>query len=167
MESAEPNNQVENKSKDYRELRKEYDNSILQSILIKMANAYCDPLGTGFLIEYDILQSLIGRSGTEPLRLFWKEKYEENMERLLKFGVLVSSMNFYLFHLNNINVIRESNVGSPAFLKYREMFARCSLYLQLLHEAFFVMLDSTDTLKFMSIPNEYISEARKRYENIK
>ncbi|MBI2667621.1 hypothetical protein HYX17_02515 [Candidatus Woesearchaeota archaeon] len=149
------------------DLRREFKSSTQQGILMRMAKAYSDTSGTGYLILYEVIAMLRGKLGDDPLKKVWKEKYDIKIKKLRKVGIILSELNFYLFQLDDRKLRKEIDVTSPYVIKYRNLFAKSSLYIDIIYEAFYILLNETKKLKHMDIPNSFWSEIEKKREEKK
>lgn len=139
----------------YYEVSRAMARSEVQAFLRKLAIASSDPTGRGILSLYECVSMLRAQVGEEPLKKEWKEAYSEKTKNLDGLRTKVSNLNFFLFQLDEFKVKQEQEVTSPSFIRYRKMYAEVVSEIDLLYDAFHILLEATKVLKFLSIPNEY------------
>jgi len=137
---------------------KEFSRFTIQNILYRMAKASEDRLGRGFLIEYEVVMKLKARIGDAPLKEVWGKEFEVKLAKLKKLGSYVSWINLFLMNVDDDKFLKEESLRSPKFIKARHVYATVVNHLDLMDEAFYILLDNTKSLKMKDIPNEYFGD---------
>jgi len=146
--------------------RTEFSENTRQNILYRLAKASEDELGRSFLIIYEVTNMLIGKLGTKSLEEKWKEDFNEKMLKLRKIGMYVSQINFFFFGIDDQRFKKEIDVTNPNFLNARKMYAMIVKDLDIIYEAFYTLMESTERLKYLDIPNEYFGDKYRKQSNV-
>lgn len=116
--------------------------------------------GGGIYHLYEATMMLKAKIGNQPLKDQWKDNFKAKMRGLMRCGQISSHLNMY-FSILDEKTIKDIDVKSESFLRYRDLMGRVVFYMDILYEAYFILLDSTKNTKSYSVPNEYWADSPK------
>lgn len=149
-------------SGDKENIKGEFSKLVRQDIQYRMAMS-CKSDSKSFLILYEVIMMLKARLGEEPLKKEWGDKFEEKMNKLKELGKLISYINFFLMSgVPDERFKKEIDVADRKFVLSRRVYADVVGELDLLYETFYILLYSTNILKNLDIPNQYLRSDDKK-----
>lgn len=140
---------------------------IRQLIQRKLARWCTDDYGDDLYYLYEAVQLMRSEFGEEVLKEYYKDRYEEVINRLAKLGILLHGTKIYYDGLDKTKKLdKETEIESERFMAYKKQLMRIPLIDITLYEMLVVLVRNTP-LKNMKIPSSAFKIEERKYVPVK